>query len=676
MPICNTAQFGSSVCPQLQLEVNATDNTAGTATLTWILRYVAHGYAASTAGILKPYSVVIAGETVKSGSYDINGKTGTYEIARGTKQITKDYSPKTIAFSCSMAFNLTWSGVYGGTKSASGSITISPRTSYTYSFNANGGSGAPSAVTKWGGIDFTFPTGRPSREGYTFNGWYNSDVNGGTLYQPGQTTGGLPDKAVTWYAKWTAHTYTVNYNANGGSGAPGTQTKTHAVNLKLSLTKPTRENYNFLGWGTAAGSTTVAYAPGATYSENTGIMLYAIWQLAYTKPRISNLAVFRCASDGTASDTGTYAKVGFSWATDKTVTAIKIEYKTETSTTWTAITVTGTGTSGTVSKIIGGSLSTEYTYNIRITVSDSVGSSSSIEDISSMIYIMDMCSNGNGVAFGKAAQINDAMDVGYDLLLRKKLNVNIGGNIITPFNFYQSGPEVPETLWLKKRIVKESAWGSSWIQARNNAMVTNSGVAKSDGAFYPLLSTKTQNGSWNIGVLNENLAFSYDKDSDYNADNNKSNVRWLYTDGTMDNKEGYMVEAEHLKHSPLSGSYGFQLASAGWGGSHDKYFIGVNSNGDVHSGCQLNGASTITAYKLAKQSSITPQTFVVNPGGKDWVFLKTITGGNLTGAIANGDHNALGKQVTCIGHGNELRAHLSSAHSGAIRINVCPFISS
>lgn len=81
-------------------------------------------------------------------------------------------------------------------------------------------------------------------------------------------------------------TYTVSYDANGGSGAPGNQTKTWGSNLKLSSTKPTRSGYNFVGWGTSASATSASYQPGGTYSSNSGITLYAIWQVA-TKIAIS-----------------------------------------------------------------------------------------------------------------------------------------------------------------------------------------------------------------------------------------------------------------------------------------------------------------------------------------------------------------------------------------------------
>lgn len=75
-------------------------------------------------------------------------------------------------------------------------------------------------------------------------------------------------------------TYTVSYNANGGSGAPGNQTKTWGTNLTLSSTKPTKSGHNFIGWGTSASATTASYQPGGTYSSNSGITLYAIWQVA------------------------------------------------------------------------------------------------------------------------------------------------------------------------------------------------------------------------------------------------------------------------------------------------------------------------------------------------------------------------------------------------------------
>ena len=42
--------------------------------------------------------------------------------------------------------------------------------------------------------------------------------------------------------------YTVTYDANGGKGAPNSQTKEALVELTLSSIKPTYEGYEFSGW--------------------------------------------------------------------------------------------------------------------------------------------------------------------------------------------------------------------------------------------------------------------------------------------------------------------------------------------------------------------------------------------------------------------------------------------
>lgn len=93
-----------------------------------------------------------------------------------------------------------------------------------------------------------------------------------------------PDSSGASDQEWTSidifpfATYTVKYNANGGTGAPANQTKTWGTNLTLSSTAPTRTGYAFKGWATSSGSTTVKYQPGATYSANAALNLYAVWE--------------------------------------------------------------------------------------------------------------------------------------------------------------------------------------------------------------------------------------------------------------------------------------------------------------------------------------------------------------------------------------------------------------
>lgn len=346
---------------------------------------------------------------------------GQYLLGRHDYTITKNHGTQNINCQArcrsesSYVSGDKWSGIIG--------VSVGARTSYTVSYNANGGSGAPGKQTKWYNENLTLSSSRPTRTGYSFTGW-----SGG--YQPGQTYSGNANLNLT--AQWKANTYTVSYNANGGSGAPGKQTKTYGVTLKLSSTKPTRTNYNFKGWATSPNGG-VVYQPGGSYTNNSAITLYAVWELAYTAPRISGVSVRRCTSDGTGSETGTYVKVSFSWATDKTVTGIKILYKAQTSSSWTTVTVSSSGTSGNISKIIGNNnINTDTTYSFKVTVSDNTGSTSSSEiTLGTVQYPIDIKSKGKGVAIGKAAETDDLFDVGFKSRFRKKVNADQGITVVT-----------------------------------------------------------------------------------------------------------------------------------------------------------------------------------------------------------------------------------------------------
>ena len=177
----------------------------------------------------------------------------------------------------------------GGITYASMSYSVPALASYKVTYNANGGSGAPSSQTKYYGKTLTLSSTKPTRTGYTFKGWATSS-SGSVAYSAGGSY--TANAAITLYAVWQKITYAVSYNANGGTGAPSSQTKTYGVNLTLSSTKPTRASYVdengstisyiFKGWATSSSSSTVAYKAGATYTANASITLYAVWQVTTT----------------------------------------------------------------------------------------------------------------------------------------------------------------------------------------------------------------------------------------------------------------------------------------------------------------------------------------------------------------------------------------------------------
>ena len=287
----------------------------------------------------------------------------------------------------------------GGTMYVTGSCSIPALASYTVRYNANGGSGAPINQTKFYGVNLTLTASKPTRTGYTFAGWATS-ASGSVVYSPlGVYTA---NTGTTLYAVWTPNKYTVKYDANGGTGAPGNQTKTHGVDLTLTTNIPTRTNYNFKGWGVSSTSTSVSYAAGSTYKNNTAITLYAIWELAYTKPIISDLLVERCNSAGAANDNGTYFKVAFDWIVDSKYEGTSIDIRWGSNNTHS---ISISGTSGNVNVVLGsGNISIEYSYEIEISVADtSGGSTTAIGIVTAFAFPIDFLVGGKGVAFGKPA---------------------------------------------------------------------------------------------------------------------------------------------------------------------------------------------------------------------------------------------------------------------------------
>lgn len=412
MATCITPTWGNANAPQVRLTVTQSSSTASTATLSWKLEYLAD-YAVSTS-VAKAYTVEIAGKSVKTGTFAINGLTGTHTIASGTETINKTTSAQTVVFSCSMTFNLTWGGTYGGTKSATGNISVAAKTSYKISYNANGGSGAPSAQTKWHGTNVTLSSSKPTRDGFIFLGWATSST-GSVAYQPGATYSA--NASVTLYAIWQSDSFTITYNANGGTGAPSNQTKTYGQNITLSTTEPIREGFEFVGWGTSASSTTATYLPGAAYTKNASVTLYAVWKSDYTRPRVTDYTVDRCLSDGELSDEGTYVKVAFGWASDAIPSTIKIEWRKTTDTARAGIEQfpVNDQTSGSVSSVIGdGSIDISSEYLFTVTITDSGGTTMSTVRIGTQKYIIDILPGGTGVSFGAPASIEGAAEFTYD----------------------------------------------------------------------------------------------------------------------------------------------------------------------------------------------------------------------------------------------------------------------
>ena len=147
----------------------------------------------------------------------------------------------------SMSITVTWNaGTNGGTVNGQGSVTTSVVSGSTAS--------APSQT--------------PVKTGHSFRGWYTS-ASGGSLYNTVTVSA-----ARTFYAQFTAESYTVTWDL--GDGDTETTSQTYGQALVLPAT-PSRDGYTFQGWYTSetggtqvTGSTTYTTAGPSTY--------YARWE--------------------------------------------------------------------------------------------------------------------------------------------------------------------------------------------------------------------------------------------------------------------------------------------------------------------------------------------------------------------------------------------------------------
>lgn len=97
--------------------------------------------------------------------------------------------------------------------------------------------------------------------------------------------------------------YTISYNANGGSNAPGDQSKIENKSISLSSSKPTRTGYTFVNWNTKKDGSGTTYKAGASYNSNADLTLYAQWRInkVYIKLDANGGSVRGSTTNGTCS---------------------------------------------------------------------------------------------------------------------------------------------------------------------------------------------------------------------------------------------------------------------------------------------------------------------------------------------------------------------------------------
>ena len=249
---------------------------------------------------------------------------------------------------------------------------------------------------------------------------YNVTLSGWVRNQSGYMNG-TSSASQTITIPAVAHHY-VSFDANGGTGAPGRVDKWYGEDLTIPSTKPTRTNYEFLGWSkTSTG--TAEYQPGQTYSgtPDADYTLYAVWKLLYAPPKFTNgLAIRTNSMSSTTTDhSGGYCYASFTYKVDTTIypsnvaKSIVCKYYQDGSSP--GVTVTPTGdlnkASGTVNVHFQASINSVY-YIECILTDTKDGTANIARSITTGVLPMEVANQGKSVGILSAAPKTAGLQLG------------------------------------------------------------------------------------------------------------------------------------------------------------------------------------------------------------------------------------------------------------------------
>ena len=325
-PVTSITVSASGEGDYVTLTANVSPSSASNKNVTWSV-YSGSGdvrLSSTTGSSIKVYPEGSGSVTIRATAQDGSGRYGSdtlyvFEMAFNANggsgapssvlYIDYNSSSNRLEIPSGEPYRSGWEFM-GWSTSASGSPSYDPGDTYSVSyssvrtmyaiwgdygyleFNRNGGSGSvPSTQSLLIAEDdydyITIPSSpTPTMSGMEFVGWCTNQSGSGTMYDPGDRVDVDCGATVTLYAIYEDPyvTYTLTYNANGGSGAPLSQSvesSTGRATFTLRTNEPTRDGYIFLGWTTNSSGTGTLYQPGGTYStSNTSTTMYAKWEEA------------------------------------------------------------------------------------------------------------------------------------------------------------------------------------------------------------------------------------------------------------------------------------------------------------------------------------------------------------------------------------------------------------
>lgn len=456
-------------------------NVANNTTVVgWNLQLVAgtSGKISSTAS--KDWSVTVNG-TKYSGTNTVGiGNNATKTLASGTTSVAHNADgTKTFNYSFSQEFGITFSGSSIGTKSGSGSGTLTtiPRaTTPTLSASSVNMGGSVTINTPRASSGFTHDLA------YSFagSGWVSIATGVGTSKAwtvpdlatriPNATSGVMTIRCITKNGSTSIGTKTVLLTvkvptsvvptisavtlaeATSGlaaqfgayiqnkstvkatitaAGAKGSTIKSYSTTfLGKTYTGSTWTSDLLTKSGTLSLVTKVTDSRGRTASKTTNISV-----LAYTKPKVTEFVVRRVNEDGQPDSNGTLASFSYAYSVaslgNKNKATMTITYKRSTETTWSDSILNGYDLEGSGLVLSSEDFPNDYQYDMRIQVKDWFGATSTYTAVlPSGAVIFDIKADGKGIAFGKTSEV-EGVEFGWNVKTTKERLLWSGGYYMT-----------------------------------------------------------------------------------------------------------------------------------------------------------------------------------------------------------------------------------------------------
>ena len=275
------------------------------------------------------------------------------------------------------------------------------------------------------------------------------------------------------------------------AGAKGSTIKSYSTTLSgKTYTGSTFTSSAVTVAGSVSMVTTVTDSRGRTAKKTTTITV-----LDYSPPAITALQVYRVNASGTEDQDGVYVAVRYAYAVtalnSKNKASMVLEYKKSAATGWSSLLSGSALSADTTAYPKTATMSTDYQWDIRMTVTDYFGASAVYAAVlPSGVVILDIGADGTSIGIGKTAEWPHTLDIDFDTRIRGKLIAPDGG----------ASFDVSQIFGLAKALSTQYQLDTTITKGTNYTSVTGYAQLVGNSVRCNIFATRSSNtGTGNIG---------------------------------------------------------------------------------------------------------------------------------------------------------------------------------